>query len=245
MKSSTSYGKLSCLFYDTMKTFAPQREVDFFASFIEQNPGRVLEAMCGSGRLLIPLMQRGYTIDGVDNSTIMLERCMQRAEKSNIVPELYNQSLEDLKLPQRYSVVTIAVGSFQLITEYQSAVTSLKNLHKHMDKNGSLLIDIFIPDYTGDVRNIRVASINNNESIRLTTRYVFYPEEQRADAFSLYELIINGQVQEQEDEMLQIVWRTDDQWISLLSEAGFEVIKFYDEVFRASGPSRIIHARAL
>jgi cyclopropane fatty-acyl-phospholipid synthase-like methyltransferase len=238
----TMYGTLSCRFYDAVKTFAPQREVDFFSSFIEQNPGRALEAMCGSGRLLIPLMQRGYTVDGVDNSSIMLERCLRRASRLNCKPELYKQSLNDLKIPHHYSTVTIAVGSFQLITEYSVALECLRKIHAHMNLNGTLLIDIFIPDYTGDVRNTRTAQLDEKQSIRLTTRYVFYPAEQRADAFSVYELFDDGEVVQVEDELLEIVWRTDEQWIMLLQEAGFEVVKFYDETFRASGPSRVLHA---
>lgn len=237
-----AYGTLSSQFYDAVKAFAPQREVDFFAQFIEQNPGRVLEAMCGSGRLLIPLMQHGYTVDGVDNSVIMLERCIRRAARLNLVPELYEQSLQELQLPHTYSTVTIAVGSFQLITDHSVALKCLHQLNKHMNSKGNLLIDIFIPDFNGDVHNIRTAQLDEKKSIRLTTRYIFYPEEQRADAFSIYELIENGVVLQQEEELLEIVWRTDEQWTALLDEAGFEVIKLYDETFRASGPSRIIHA---
>lgn len=238
----TAYGKLCSLFYDATKAFAPQREVDFYASFIEQNPGRVLEAMCGSGRLLIPLMQRGYVVDGVDNSAIMLERCRERAEALQVNPELYEQSLEALQLPHVYSVVTIAVASFQLIIKEEDALKALQKLHDHMQTGGQLLIDIFIPDINADPYNVRIAKLDERSSIRLTTRYVFYPEEQRADAFSLYELVVDGLVQEQENELLQIVWRTDQQWTDLLREAGFEVINFYDETFRASGSSRILQA---
>ncbi|MDR3550047.1 MAG: class I SAM-dependent methyltransferase, partial [Candidatus Babeliales bacterium] len=70
-----AYGDLCSLCYDLRLAYAEQSEVDFFASFIDKNPGRVLEAMSGSGRLLIPLAQRGYTIDGVDYSPAMLARC--------------------------------------------------------------------------------------------------------------------------------------------------------------------------
>ena len=81
----------------------------------------VLEAMSGSGRLLIPLLQRGYNVEGVDNSPIMLERCRERCAALSLNPRLYEQSLENLSLIQRYGVVTIAVGSFQLIVDPAAA----------------------------------------------------------------------------------------------------------------------------
>lgn len=242
---TTAYGKLCSLFYDATKKYAPERELSFFASFIEKNPGRVLEAMCGSGRLLIPLMQRGYTVDGVDNSTIMLERCRMRAAELNLVPQLYEQSLEELNLPHKYSVITIAVGSFQLITDCSAALQVLKKLHVHMQPHGSLLIDFFVPDMTADLRSVRLARLDHRTEIRLTTRYVFEVEQRIAYAFSLYELMVDGVVQEQENELLQVTWYSNEELQQLLNQAGFEVITFYEESFRSSGPSRIVHARAI
>lgn len=241
----TTYGNLCSMFYDATKTYAPEREVSFFASFIEEKPGRVLEAMSGSGRLQIPLIQRGYSVDGVDNSEIMLNRCRQRCAHLGLNPELYEQSLENLDLPHQYTTVTIAVGSFQLIVEHKKAVQALKNIRKHMVKDGNLLLDIFTPDLTIDPRSIRLARLDSHRIIRLTTRHVFDEQAQIADAFCLYELMVDGLVTQQENEYMQIVWRTDKEWEDLLREAGFEIIAFYNETFRASGPSRIIQARTL
>lgn len=241
----SAYGKLCSLFYDATKKYAPQKEVDFYATFIEKNPGRVLEAMSGSGRLQIPLIQRGYIVDGVDNSKIMLDRCRERWIELNLNPEIYEQSLENLKLPHKYQTITIAVGSFQLIVDKEKALTVLKNLHAHMQKNGDLLIDIFIPDITGDARSTRIANLDENSVIRLTTRYIFNEQEKIANAYSTYELIVDGIVKEQEDELLQVTWYTDKEIEELLKQAGFELIKIYDETFRASGPSRIVHAKAI
>jgi SAM-dependent methyltransferase len=239
-----AYGTLCSLFYDATKTYAPEREVNFYASFIEQNPGRVLEAMSGSGRLQIPLIQKGYTVDGVDNSRIMLDRCRMRCKELNLTPEIFEQSLEALKLPYKYSVITIAVGSFQLIYDYAQALYALKNLRNHMCQNGSLLIDIFIPDITQDSHSIRIARIDKSTTIRLTTRHVYHEQEKLADAFCNYELITDGITQRWEHELIQITWYSDAEITNLLNEAGFSVISFYDESFRISGPSRIVHAKA-
>lgn len=238
-----AYGKLCSLFYDTVKAYAPEREVDFFASFIEQNPGRVLEAMSGSGRLQIPLMQRGYVVDGVDNSQAMLERCRKRCAQLGLKPELYEQSLEQLSVPHTYATITIAVGSFQLITDRAVALNALKNMHAHMLPSGNLLLDIFVPDTGIDKRSVRIARIDDHTVVRLTTRHMFDEQLHLADAFCLYELLVDGVVQQQEEEFMQIVWRSDDEWEQLLNEAGFKIIKIYDETFRSSGPSRVIHAQ--
>lgn len=238
---STAYGKLCSLFYDATKQYAPALEVDFYTSFMD--PGMaILEAMSGSGRLLIPLLQRGYNVEGVDNSPVMLERCRERCAALSLKPRLYEQSLENLSLSQLYGVVTIAVGSFQLIADRAAALQALRNIAAHMSEGGSLLIDLFVPDCTNTEPIVRLARIDDNTVIRLSTRYVFYDEIQQADAFCSYKLVINGITREEEDELITVTWYTDDELRALLERAGFIVKDFYTESFRPSGPSRIVHA---
>lgn len=240
-----AYGELSSLYYDAIENYASEQEVNFFVSFIEQYPGRVLEAMSGSGRLQIPLIKCGYVVDGVDHSYAMLERCRQRCAKLGLSPEIYEQSLEDLALPHKYSTVIIAFGSLQLIVDYDCALAALKNIKAHMLPGGNVLIDIFVPDITIDESSVSTARLDEHRIIRVTKRHIFNLEKKLANTFCLYELIVDGITLQQENALVEIVWRSDDQWQELLLEAGFEVIKIYDEIFKKSEPSRVIHARAV
>lgn len=240
-----AYGELCSLFYDATQKYASEREVDFFASWINQYPGKILEAMSGSGRLQIPLMKRGYIVDGVDHSDAMLARCRQRCAPLGLAPTLYEQSLENLSLPEKYNTVIIAFGSLQLIVDEIAVLNVLKNLHAHMHVGGHLLLDIFIPDVTVDTYSVSSVRIDEQSVIRLTRRHVFDVEKKLANTFSLYELLVDGVTMQQENELIEIVWRSDKQWQELLLKAGFEIIQIYDETFQQSEPSRIINARAM
>lgn len=240
-----AYGQLCSLFYDAKENYAPQQEVDFFACFIAQHQGRVLEAMSGSGRLQIPLMQRGYVVDGVDNSHAMLARCRQRCAILGLAPKLYEQSLENLALPHSYNTVIIAVGSLQLITDLNLLVKALKNLHAHMLPDGNLLIDIFVPDTTIADHSISIAHLDEHKTIRLTRRYAFNETKKLVNIFCRYELIVDGIVQQQENELIEIAWYSDHQWQELLLKAGFEILQIYDETFKKSETSRVIHAKSM
>lgn len=240
-----AYGELFSLFYDATENYASEQEVNFFASFIKQHPGRVLEAMSGSGRLQIPLMQRGYVVDGVDHSYAMLARCHQRCARLGLEPKLYEQSLENLALPYKYSTVIIAFGSLQLITARDLVLKALKNLNAHMLPGGNLLIDIFVPDITIDEYSVSIVRLDERRIIRVKKRHMFNVEKKWSNTFCLYELIIDGITVQQENALVEIVWRCDNQWQELLLEAGFEVIRIYDETFKKSEPSRVIHARSI
>jgi cyclopropane fatty-acyl-phospholipid synthase-like methyltransferase len=242
--NSFIYGKLCSLYYDIKEKYASSYEVDFYAAFIE--PGqRVLEAMSGSGRLQIPLLQRGYMVDGVDSSASMLERCRQRCVLLKLTPRLYEQRLEELALEQKYNTVIIAMGSFQLIADRALALQALQKLRAHMFDGGNLLIDIFVPDVTAhNKRSTSDARIDDHQLIRFSTRYIFHEQEQRVDALCSYELLVDGVVQEREDELMHFVWYTDNELVQLLDQAGFDMVCIYEKEFRAAGVTRIVHAKA-
>ncbi len=120
-----SYLGLCTEFYDLTKPEAGLREIAFYEALIRASKEPVLEAMCGSGRLLIPLLKRGLVVDGVDNSSHMLKSCQKRCGEHSLQVQLYNQSLQTLSLPQKYDLIFIAIGSFQLIRVGQAGIISL------------------------------------------------------------------------------------------------------------------------
>lgn len=239
-----AYGQLCSLYYDATEKYASKAEVDFFAAYIEQNPGRVLEAMSGSGRLQIPLLQRGYVVDGIDHAWAMLDRCKERCAILGLKePELYEQSLEKLALPHMYNTIIIAFGSLQLIADRTTVLAALKKLKTHMTSSGNLLIDIFVPDSGIEESLVATARLDEHTFIRLKRRHLFNVEQKIVRTFSLFELLVDGVVQKQENELIELVWRSDQEWHELLKEAGFKIVGIFDQNFKAFELSRIIHAR--
>ena len=120
-----SYGPLCTLFYDADKPAAPDAEVAWYAQRLPRDAGPLLELMCGSGRLLVPLAAQGFKLHGVDSSAAMLASCEARVAARGIEAPLFRQDLTQLNLPFRYAAAFVAVGSFQLITEPGAALLAL------------------------------------------------------------------------------------------------------------------------
>ena len=55
-------------------------DLDMYRNFAELSGGKILELACGSGRVLLPLVEEGYELTGVDNSEKMLEIAQQRLQ---------------------------------------------------------------------------------------------------------------------------------------------------------------------
>jgi cyclopropane fatty-acyl-phospholipid synthase-like methyltransferase len=239
------YGSLCSLYYDIKEKFAPAQEVDFYASFMHPEQA-TLEAMSGSGRLQIPLLQRGFRVDGLDNSPSMLARCKERCASLNLSPLCYEQSLEEINLPHLYHTAIISMGSFQLIADKTVALAALQQLRAHMHKDGFLFLDIFTPDrQQHNQRSTDIVTVDKHHTLRFWAHYTFHEHEQRAQVLCSYELLKDGTVIQQEYETMHFTWYTDDELAALLAQAGFELIAVHEQSFRSTGPSRIAQARTL
>src|SRR5215208_3040375 len=106
-----AYHKLCTEFYDISKPVACPKEVAFYANILKGVQGPILEAMCGSGRLLLPFLRLGFEIDGLDNSAEMLDSCEKRCRSENFKVSLFNQPIESPSL-KKYALIFIAVASF-------------------------------------------------------------------------------------------------------------------------------------
>lgn len=71
------YGSLCTEMYEILHEKAPQDELDFYLSYAEKGK-KIMEALCGSGRFLVPFMERGFDIFGVDLSEEMLAKLREK-----------------------------------------------------------------------------------------------------------------------------------------------------------------------
>lgn len=78
------YGSLCTELYELLHKEAPREELDFYLSYAEKDK-KILEVMCGSGRFLVPFMDRGFDICGIDLSAHMLERLKKKAPSAKAV----------------------------------------------------------------------------------------------------------------------------------------------------------------
>lgn len=211
--------------------------------------------MCGSGRLLLPLLKKGYQIDGVDSSHEMLESCAKRCQTEQVSASLFNQSMQNLALPKKYGVIFIAIGSFQLIEDRFEALTALQNLHQHLLPGGSLLIDTYIPwDAIRDC--IEGSSLNEKAvipyerkvsspegfEITLKGKTTIKPKEQLEIGESEYQKMKGQKVIATEEERLAVRWYYRYEMELLLKMSGFEEVNVFDESFELSPQSTIYQA---
>jgi len=118
---------------------------DFYLELVRRAQGPVLEVACGTGRILLPCLQEGLDIDGLDLYPAMLSRLRHKAAELGLKPRLYQADMRDFTLPRRYALIFIAFNGFvhNLTTEDQ--LRTLRVCRKHLRPNGELVFNTFFP----------------------------------------------------------------------------------------------------
>jgi ubiquinone/menaquinone biosynthesis C-methylase UbiE len=119
-------------------------DVDMYRNYAEACGGKILELACGSGRLLLPLAEDGFTLAGVDTSGQMLELARQRLEHAGVAAhcKLVQQDMDSLQLEETFRLAFIALGSFGHITTRNEQQRTLASIRAHLSRGGTCIIDI-------------------------------------------------------------------------------------------------------
>ena len=92
-------------------------DLSFLVWLLGQPIGKLLDLVCVTGRILLPLAKEGWKCEGVDASNEMLEICRKKATDGKLEVRLHQQRIERLKLGTRFDRIIIPGFTFQHLTE--------------------------------------------------------------------------------------------------------------------------------
>ena len=226
------YQSLCVQYYDIDKPTAPEDSFQFYLQYVKEANGPILEPMSGSGRFLIPFMQLGYDVDGIDASSSMNKACLENAEKYNLLPNVFEQYLNELNLPRKYNLVIIPAGSIGLITDDETLKDSFKKINEHMVPGAKLVFEVDTVEYkptdfhsvTGSIRERA-----DGAKIYMTKFADSYDENTNVmRSIHKYELFKDGKLLDSELEDFRVKLFKKESILQLLEECGFTNIKTYN-----------------
>lgn len=226
MKFIDSYKKLCTEFYDMDKPFAQPEALNFYLNEAQKSIHPVLEPMCGSGRFLIPLLELGINIDGMDASSEMLESLKKKCISKNLDPVIYHQSLQNMTIKKKYGLVMIPSGSFGLIIDDKDIMDSLKNISSVLYPGGKLILEIETPCKSdpGEMINRREVVNNENIKIEFSSKSEYDKNLNILTTDYIYRKYKMGKLTEQESETICKRHYKVDEFSTLLIKAGFTQI---------------------
>ena len=228
-KSDWDYSGIAAESYDLWFGSEPYWDQAFFADRIRQNGGVALEIGCGTGRLLVPFVRDGLSVEGCDASGDMLARCRQKASAIGVNPVLYQQHMQELDLTQRYHTLFIPACSFQILAGREEAVAALRHFRHHLVPSGELLITLNVPwnDFSLDQQwRIRRSGVRPSDGAHILVHESTQSDrlEQLQDIWYRFEVYQEGQLVETILRRHQLRWYHKHEFMLMLELAGFQEV---------------------
>lgn len=170
------YGSLATKIYELTKPTGTSinGDINYYIERLEGIHGKILEAGVGSGRMLIPLLEEGFNVVGIDTSSDMLAMCQKNLHQSKLVAELHTGNLIDFDLGHdQFEAIIMPTSTFCLIETEKLAINVLTNFFNHLTSGGKLIFDLDLPFYPElNETSTSTFQISQNELITLERKIV-------------------------------------------------------------------------
>ena len=140
---SSTFGELYADEYDTRQDPGTTNEAVELLHEIAAN-GKTLELAIGTGRVALPLSQRGLVIQGIEGSEKMAAKLREKPGGENIPVSIGD--FADVSVEDSFDFVFLVFNTFFNLTSQAEQVRCFKNVAQHLSSQGIFLIETFVPD---------------------------------------------------------------------------------------------------
>jgi SAM-dependent methyltransferase len=132
--------------------------LDFYVALAREAAGPVLDIACGTGRILLPCLQAGVDIEGLDLFEPMLKTLRTKAAAQGLTPVLHRADMSDFSLERRFALAMIPFNAFIHNMTQEAQIRCLERCREHLLPGGRLVFDTFFPslEIVGAAENTRV-----------------------------------------------------------------------------------------
>jgi SAM-dependent methyltransferase len=121
-------------------------------------PGPALELAVGTGRIALPLAERGVEVHGVDASEAMVAKLREKPGGDRIPVTMGD--FADVPVEGRYPLVFVVFNTlFGLLTQ-EDQVRCFANVAEHLTNDGVFVIEAFVPDLGRFDRGQRTSTLD-------------------------------------------------------------------------------------
>jgi SAM-dependent methyltransferase len=157
----SSYGEHWADIYDefTRWRFGPEA-TDEAVSFLAERagPGPILELGIGTGRIALPLAERGIEVQGIDASEAMVDRL--RAKPGGEAIPVTIGDFADVAVEGTFSLVFVVFNTLFALLTQDDQLRCFANVAARLADGGAFVVEAFVPDLTRYDSDQRVGALH-------------------------------------------------------------------------------------
>ncbi len=220
------YGNLCTEMYEILHAEAPQDELNFYLSYAEKGK-KILEPLCGSGRFLVPFVERGLDISGIDLSNEMLQKLKQKLPEAKVV----QADIIKYSPREKFDYIFISSGSVSLFTDTDLCKQILCRIKEWLSPMGKFVfaVDTIANRCTDDNDYAIAVSVKTKENFELVLKSKNHYDEQSQTQLSpgIYEMYSDTKLIQSEFMDFQTHLYKYGEMEEYLKEVGFTQVKTY------------------
>lgn len=239
MKGGYQYEGLEAALYDELDELSDFDDLHFYEWFAAAIPGPVLDLGCGTGRVLLPLAEKGIEVVGLDNSPEMLQLCRRKLETAGLQANLVLGDLREFDLQgKEFGTILVPGFSVQLLREDRELDAFLACCRRHLREDGQLVLPTHLPwemiwegSESSDLQLKREReSADGHSKLRALQGWELDTHKQLLTLHNRYECVSsNGEVLKSEDKSMTLRWRLPHEMMECLGRAGFSDVSLYGD----------------
>lgn len=142
--------------YDLEVAAHAVRDLPFWAALMRrEQPGRVLEVGCGTGRLTLPLAQlggaEGFAVVGLEPAARMLEHAAARAaaapERTRAALRFVQGDIRDCAFAEPFDLILMPYGAAHHLATIADQLAAWRNVHRLLTPGGLFVVDLCAPNF--------------------------------------------------------------------------------------------------
>jgi len=106
--------------------------------------GQALEFAVGTGRIAIPLAQRGVLVTGIELSKPMIEQ-LRKKTNGSLIPVIHGD-MKSAVAPGSYSLVYLVYNTISNLLTQEEQVECFRNAARHLTIGGKFVIELWVPE---------------------------------------------------------------------------------------------------
>jgi SAM-dependent methyltransferase len=106
--------------------------------------GRALELAIGTGRVAVPLAERGVPVTGIELSRPMIDQLRTKADKTSIPVVVGDMS--STRARGTYSLVYLVYNTISNLLTQAEQVACFRNAARHLTPAGRFVIELWVPE---------------------------------------------------------------------------------------------------